>query len=269
MTTRHTKAASATAAIDETPWYDLIDDPEPPEDAMQQVDTILYVMSILQARYGSDPNTLWSRRTNIVYDSAIRGSVVAPDGYVVFGVDARAIERDCRNYRIDEWGEPPAFVMEVATESTATRDLTEKREIYARMGAQEYWRLDKRTEYYGEPLVGERLVDGEYRRCEIHVEANGDIWSRSEALGVDFFFRIEEGEGRFLLRDSMTGKWLHNLPEEIAAHARTKAALEASKARLRAAEAKAQAQAAEEARLASEARNRELMAEIERLRRRQ
>ncbi len=304
MTTRHTKAASATAAVDETPWYDLIDDPEPPEDAMQQADTILYVMSILQARYGSDPNTLWSRRTNIVYDSAIRGSVVAPDGYVVFGVDAMAIERDCRNYRIDEWGEPPAFVMEVATESTATRDLTEKREIYARMGAWEYWRLDKRTEYYGEPLVGERLVDGEYRRCEIHVEANGDIWSRSEALGVDFFFRVEEGEGRFLLRDSITGKWLHNLPEEIAAHARTKAALEASKARLRAAkaqaeaaeaqaraaEAKAQAQAAEVARQAaearaqtteearqaeeaalqaSEARNRELMAEIERLRRRQ
>ena len=290
MTTRHTKAASAIAAVDETPWYDLIDDPEPPEDAMQQVDTILYVMSILQARYGSDPNTLWSRRTNIVYDSAIRGSVVAPDGYVVFGVDARAIRRDCRNYRIDEWGEPPAFVMEVATESTATRDLTEKREIYARMGAQEYWRLDKRTEYYGEPLVGERLVDGEYRRCEIHVEANGDIWSRSEALGVDFFFRIEDGEGRFLLRDSMTGKWLHNLPEEIAAHARTKAALEVSKARLRAtkaqaeaaeaqaraAEAKARAQTTEEARqasevarLASEARNRELMAELERLRRRQ
>ena len=135
MTTRHTKAASATAAIDETPWYDLIDDPEPPEDAMQQADTILYVMSILQARYGNDPNTLRSEQSNVVYDSEIRGSVVAPDGYVVVGVDARAIERDRRSYRIDEWGEPPAFVLEVASESTAARDLTEKREIYARMGA--------------------------------------------------------------------------------------------------------------------------------------
>ena len=337
MTTQHTKAASATAAVDETPWYDLIDDPEPPEDAMQQADTILYVMSILQARYGNDPNTLRSEQSNVVYDSEIRGSVVAPDGYVVFGVDARAIERDRRSYRIDEWGEPPAFVLEVASESTATRDLTEKREIYARMGAREYWRLDKRTEYYGEPLVGERLVDGEYRRCEIHVEANGDIWSRSEALGVDFFFRIEEGEGRFLLRDSITGKWLHNLPEEIAAHAGTEVARQAEAVARQAAEARAQAteaarqaeavarqaaqaqaqaaeearqeaeaeaqaqeearqaeavarqaaearaqateearqeaearaQTTEEARLASEARNRELMAELERLRRRQ
>ena len=352
MITQHTKAASATtAAVDETPWYDLIDDPEPPEDAMQQADTIFYVMSILQARYGNDPNTLWSEQSNIVYDSEIRGSVVAPDGYVVFGVDARAIRRDRRSYRIDEWGEPPAFVLEVASESTATRDLTEKREIYARMGAREYWRLDKRTEYYGEPLVGERLVDGEYRRCELHVEANGDIWSRSEALGVDFFFRIEDGEGRFLLRDSITGKWLHNLPEEIAAHAGTEVARQAEAVARQAAEARAQAteaarqaeavarqaaeaeaqaaeearqaeevarqeaearaqtteaarqeaearaqtteaarqaeevarqaaearaqtteaarQASEEARLASEARNRELMAELERLRRRQ
>ena len=84
-------------------------------------------------------------------------------------------------------------------------------------------------------------MDGEYRRCELHVEANGDIWSRSEALGVDFFFRIEEGAGRFLLRDSITGKWLHNLPEEIAAHAGTEVARQAEAVARQAAEARAQA----------------------------
>ena len=161
-------------------------------------------------------------------------------------MDAEAIERDRRIYHIDEWGEPPAFVLEAASESTAARDLTEKREIYARMGAREYWRLDKRTEYYGEPLVGERLVDGEYQPYELHAEANGDVWSRSEALGIDFFFRVEEGEGRFLLRDSVTGEWLRDLSEEIAAHAETEAA-----------------------RQLAEARNLELLAELDRLRRRQ
>ncbi len=246
MTTRQTKASPTIAAVDETPWYDLIDDPEPPEDAMQQADAIHYVMSIIRARYESDPNTLCSEQTNIIYDSQIRGSFVAPDGYVVFGVHAEAIERDRRIYHIDEWGEPPAFVLEAASESTAARDLTEKREIYARMGAREYWRLDKRTEYYGEPLVGERLVDGEYQRYELHTEANGDVWSRSEALGIDFFFRVEEGEGRFLLRDSVNGEWLRDLPEEIAAHAET-----------------------ESARQLAEAQNLELLAELDRLRRRQ
>ena len=38
------------------------------------------------------------------------------------------------------------------------------------MGAQEYWRLDRMGDNYGEPLVGERLVDGEYVRFELHTE---------------------------------------------------------------------------------------------------
>ena len=147
-------------------------------------------------------------------------------------------------------GRSPAFVLEVASESTAARDLGEKREIYARMGAQEYWRLDRHG-YYGEPLVGERLVDGEYVRFELHTEANGDVWSRSEVLGVDFYHRLEDGISVFPLRDSETGKWLGDLGEEVAAHAETEAAHQAAEAR------------AQEA----EARNRELEAELERLRR--
>ena len=114
------------------------------------------------------------------------------------------------------------------------------------MGAQEYWRLDPTGgDYYGEPLVGERLVNGEYARFELHTEPNGDIWSRSEVLGVDFYYRVDEdGYDAFLLRDSLTGEWLNNLSGEIAAR--------------QAAEARAQE---------SEARNRELLTELERLRR--
>ena len=78
MTTRQTKASPTIAAVDETPWYDLIDDPEPPEDAMQQAGTIHYVMSIIRARYESDPNTLCSEQTNIIYDSQIRAHSSRP-----------------------------------------------------------------------------------------------------------------------------------------------------------------------------------------------
>ena len=249
MTTVRTKVPSAPLAddaVEEIPWYELINDaPEPPEDAMQQASTIHYVMAILQARYANDPTTLWSNQTNVIYDSEVPGSVVVPDGYIVFGVDAETIETERRSYRIDEWGVAPAFVLEVASESTAHRDLGEKRELYARMGAQEYWRLDRHG-YYGEPLVGERLVDGEYVRFELHTEANGDEWSRSEVLGVDFYHRVEDGISWFLLRDSATGEWLGDLREEIEAHAETEARLQEQ-----------------------EARNRELEAELERLRRQQ
>ena len=157
------------------------------------------------------------------------------------------------SYRIDEWRQPPAFVFEVASESTASRDLGEKRRIYAQMPAQEYWRLDRRGEYYGEPLVGERLVDGEYHRFELHTDPNGDLWSRSEVLGLDFVYRATEGSGTFLLRDSTTGEWLNTLAQERSARQAE------STARLEAEERSEQA----------EARVRQLEAEIERLRNRQ
>lgn len=273
MTTPRIESPPASSATDaaEIPWYELINDaPEPPEDAMQQASTIHYVMTILKARYENDPNTLWSNQTNVIYDSDIPGSVIVPDGYIVFGVPATFIETERRSYRIDEWGVPPAFVLEVASESTAARDLGEKREIYARMGAQEYWRLDRHG-YYGEPLVGERLVNGEYARFELHSEANGDVWSRSEVLGVDFYHRVEDGISIFPLRDSETGEWLDDLSGEIAAHAQTEAARQAADDRAREAqaqaqEAQAQAREAENRAQAAEARNRELQAELERLR---
>lgn len=246
--------AAAVAEADQVPWYDLIDEiPEPLEDGMQQDDTILRILSIIWAMYADDPYTLVvGQATQLVYDSARPGSFLSPDGYVIFGVPARMIKRDRRIYRIDEWGPPPAFVMEVASDSTASRDMREKREIYARMGAGEYWRFDPSGgERYGEPLIGERLVDGEYERFETRVEANGDVWARSVALGVDFYWRIgEDGHGEFFVRDSEAGEWLGDLSEERAARA------EAEVARL----------AAEAERDAAEARARALEAELERLR---
>lgn len=254
MTTAKTKAPPASLAddaVEEIPWYDLIPEvPDPPEDGMQQADIILRIMSTIWRRYRNDRSVLVSNRTNIIYDSEVPGSFVVPDGYVVFGVDSRTIQMYRRSYRIDEWGVVPAFVLEVASESTASRDLTEKRGIYARIGVQEYWRLDRHG-FYDEPLVGERLVDGEYARFELHTDANGDTWSRSEVLGVDFYHRVEDGISWFLLRDSETGEWLGDLGEEIEAHAQTEAARLDAEARL-----------AEQ-----EARNRELEAELERLRR--
>ena len=239
--------ATAVADADQIPWYDLIDDvPEPPEDGMQQYDTIIYILTILGARYADDPNILVAgSAVFIVYDSATPGSVIAPDAFVVFGVPERLIKRIRRLYRIEEWGPVPAFVLEVGSDSTAARDMREKREIYARMGAREYWRMDPSGgERYGEPLIGERLVDGEYERFETRVEGNGDVWARSEALGVDFYWRVgDDGYGEFLVRDSETGEWLGDLGEERAARL-----------------------AVEAERDAAEARARELEAEVERLR---
>ena len=117
--------------------------------------------------------------------------------------------------------------------------MREKREIYARMGAGEYWWFDPAGgDRYGEPLIGERLVDGEYERFETQVAENGDVWARSEALGVDFYWRVDEDRhGEFLVRDSDTGEWLGDLSEERAARAKAEVARAEAEARARALEA--------------------------------
>ena len=244
MTTPQNLKAPPSLTADGIPWYDLIDVAEIPEDGMQQDSVIRQLASILEARYAHDPNVLVAGSTNIIYDSERRGSYVAPDCYVVFGVDTTTIKRDRKSYRIEEWGPVPSFVMEVASESTAANDLGRKRDLYAQIGVPEYWRLDRLGEYYGEPLVGERLVDGKYQAIELRREDNGDVWSRSEALGVDFYYRVEDGNGLFLVRDRRTGGWLNDLVGE-------RAAREAAEARAQAAEARAEAEQA--ARLAAEA----------------
>ncbi len=278
-------ATTRTAA--EVKWYDLIPDvPEPPEDGMQQNDTTIHLNAILMARYADDPSVLIAGpATNVIYDSEVPGSVIVPDCYVVFGVpDDRMIKRDRRSYRVDEWDAVPAFVAEVASRSTASRDLNQKRDIYAQMGVQEYWRFDAfGGEYYGEPLVGERLVDGEYRRIEQHDEPDGSVWSRSEVLGVDFWcIPDSDGYTEFRLRDAVSGEWLNTLADaeqarlverearlaaEHASFAAEQSRLAERQARLterRIAERRIAAE--RESRQTAEARAAELEAELKRLR---
>ena len=76
----------------------------------------------------------------------------------------------------------------------------------------EYWRYDPTGgEFYGEPLVGERLVGGKYRRIEISNESDGRVWGfGSEALNLEMWW--EQAELRFW--DPVAELWLLNPEEE-------------------------------------------------------
>ena len=89
-------------------------------------------------------------------------SRIAPDAYVV--LDAKLDEMDIdQSYFVELVGKVPNFVVEVGSPSTYKRDLEEKRETYAFIGIPEYWLVDPSGgRYYGAPLIGLRLVDGEY-----------------------------------------------------------------------------------------------------------
>ncbi|WP_287127928.1 Uma2 family endonuclease [Candidatus Cyanaurora vandensis] len=81
---------------------------------------------------------------------------VAPDVMVILNVAGGG--RD--SYKIWEEGQVPSVVFEMTSESTRKEDQGKKRELYARLGVQEYWLFDPKGEWIKEQLVGYRLPAG-------------------------------------------------------------------------------------------------------------
>ena len=123
---------------------------------------------------------------------------------MAFDVDVDSIRR--RNgYLIWEVGKPPNFVLEVASETTASNDVGRKRDLYARMGVVEYWRFDASGgEMYGAPLVGEYLDRGVYREFPVHTAPDGAIWAYSPLLRLN----LRWNNGEIELQDPDTSEIL-------------------------------------------------------------
>lgn len=189
--------------------------PEQPDvfpDAMYQFPKLNHTMEILLWRYDERTDVLVSGNNAIYYEQGNPRVHRSPDGFIAFGVDRDAILRE-NGYKVWEVGKPPDWVLEIASPSTARVDLGIKREIYASLGIGEYWRLDcSGGRYYGEPLVGEYLLDSEYRRFDIHQTAESVAWGHSPMLGLDLHW----GEIRLHYFDPAAGEWLRDLKEALA-----------------------------------------------------
>ena len=161
------------------------DDYEPLPDAMQQLDHVIDSIQVIRTFFGGQPGVLVHGDSPVYYlDEAGRQRIFRPDCYVAFGVNPIAIRR--RNgYFIRDVGKVPDFVLEVASVSTYRNDLGFKRDLYARLGIGEYWRFDATGEYYPEPLAGETLIQGEYRRLDVHPGADEIPRGHSPTLGLD------------------------------------------------------------------------------------
>ena len=119
------------------------------------------------------PDVFLDNETFICYDPSNLNVRIAPDVYLAFGVDARAI-RPRRIYLPWEAGKPPDFALEVASASTASGDVDHKPGIYAIIGVREFWRFDPGGgRYYGQPIWGGELVNGEYRELPQTREPDG------------------------------------------------------------------------------------------------
>lgn len=155
--------------------------------------------------------------------------VLYPDLLIAFGVNPDLW--GARNgYLIPEQGKPPDFVMEVASETTARRDETLKREAYAAMGIPEYWRFDPTGgRRYSTHLAGDRLVAGVYVPITVHRTDDEHLWGHSDSLNLDLCW--EEGDLRFW--DPVARRYLHTFMEESAARREAEARAAAAEARVR------------------------------------
>ena len=240
------------------------EDPEPVEDGMQQAPVIVEIAHMLTAYFKGEPEVFVSAGGFIFYDPSNGNRRIAPDLYIAFDVDVVGIRLNLPNYLMWQIGKPPDFVMEVASPSTASNDLGHKRDLYARLGIAEYWRLDPTGgDLYGEPLGGERLVDGEYQPYELNTDADGTIWAQSEVLGLRFHWG-QELENQFDVRDIATGRTIS--PGEIEREALRVAQYELLAEREARLVERQELRTAQDALLAAEAREGELRAEVKRLR---
>ena len=205
---------------------------EVPPDHMEQSREIHEVMGLLFAQFTDfhrRPDVFIDTDTHICYDPSNLNVRVAPDVYVVFGVDSEAI-RPRLIYLPWEVGKMPDWVLEIASESTRRVDLLRKPAIYASLGIPEFWRFDpKGGGYYGFALDGLRLVDGEYQPIELTTEPDGVLKGYSEVLELSLAW--DDGWPRFF--DPATGQYLQNWRQDRDALRAERAARSADQERIR------------------------------------
>ena len=228
-------------------------DGKPLPDGEYQAPLYVEILGTLRTHFSDRPDVHVNGNTMFYYEEGNPRRVISPDCYVAFGVDVERILRN-NTYLLWEMGKPPDFVLEIGSSSTWRNDLGSKRDLYARLGIGEYWRYDGTGgDFYREPLVGEYLQDGQYRRFDLRQEADGLVWGHSPTLSLDLCW----DNGRFRYYDPATGTYLLNQEEEQVARIAAQVATDSAQASLE--EERASRQAAE-------ARVLELEAELQRLR---
>ena len=174
-----------------------------------QLAAILYGIGALRVYFQDRDDVYVSGDLLMYYKEGNPRVSVAPDVFVVFGVENRIRE----HYKVWEEGKAPDFVLEVASKSTWREDLGPKREIYARLGVKEYWMYDPTGEYFSPVLQGLRLAGGVYVRQLAVASPDGALTLTSETLGLE----LRAGGGEMRFRDPATGRKLLSHAEADAA----------------------------------------------------
>ena len=201
-----------------------------PESELQG-DARRYVQGALSIRYQERPDIYVAGDMFLYYRMNDAEARLAPDIMVVFGATESPPRPSWLVWR--EGGLTPDFVLEIASPRTVADDAGWKRDRYATMEVQEYWRFDPQDgELMPELLTGEALDStGEYRSLPVARDTAGILRGHSALLGLDLCVVGSE----LRLYDPATGEWLRSHAESEAAARSAEARVAQLEARLRAA----------------------------------
>ena len=120
---------------------------------------IMFFMIHLLQRFFTGQQVYVSGNLLLYYEKGNPRKSVAPDCFVVFGVEPRRR----RVYKLWEEGHGPEIVFEVSSHSTQRQDVGKKMQLYAQLGVREYFIYDPTADYLNPPLVAFELVAGAYQ----------------------------------------------------------------------------------------------------------
>lgn len=185
-------------------------------------DLMLQLIETLKVRYEADPTAYVSGNLLVFYDRGNKRRHVAPDVFVVFGV--RKARRP--NYLVWEEGKGPDVVVELTSSSTRAEDTRTKRALYLNtLGVREYFLFDPFEDYLDPSMQGFRRVAGEFRPIRPK-----DRRLPSRLLGL----HLERQNEWLRLWDPRTGTLLPTYDERTGAERAARLAAEAENAHLRA-----------------------------------
>ncbi len=183
-----------------------------------------YLIQALQSWYQEEPDVHVGGNLFLYYVQGNPRAVVSPDVYVTKGI-RKGLRRV---YKLWEEGKPPSLVIEVTSDSTRAEDLRKKKDIYERLGVEDYLLFDPLGDYLDPRLQGYRLVDGRYR--SIPLEPDGSLTSQTIGL------KLRPEGHRLLLIDPTTGEPLlsdQEVRDRLAEESAARRAAEEELARLR------------------------------------
>ena len=164
-------------------------DGEPLAETQQHASAILNTFGLLRLYLQNQQAVVFADQF-LYYIEGNPRARVAPDVMVVFDITKKLYD----NYKIWEWKQNPAMIIEVTSAGTKDTDFNFKKMLYEQLGVTEYWLFDPYGEWITEQLRGYRLNTAEiYEPITDHCSQVLQLRLEADEYLISFY-RLDNGE---------------------------------------------------------------------------